>query len=111
MCIRDRDGREVGYVTSGTMVPYYVSEGKGLGTVITEETAQRSIGFCYVASNVLTDDRVQVDIRGKLIDAVIPEFHMKNDAPPYTRVILYGHEDVYKRQLTGGLISRSNNEL
>lgn len=87
-----KDGREVGYVTSGTMVPYYVSEGKGLGTVITEETAQRSIGFCYVASNVLTDDRVQVDIRGKLIDAVIPEFHMKNDAPPYTRVILYGHE-------------------
>lgn len=56
---------------------------KGLGTVITEETAQRSIGFCYVASDVLTDDRVQVDIRGKLIDAVIPEFHMKNDASVY----------------------------
>ena len=87
-----KDGREIGYVTSGTMVPYYVSEGRGLSTVITDKTAQRSIGFCYVDSDVVTDDRVQVDIRGKLIDAVIPEFHMKNDAPPYTRVILYGHE-------------------
>lgn len=87
-----KDGKEIGYVTSGTMVPYYVSEGKGLSTVITDETAQRSIGFCYVDSDVLTDDKVQVDIRGRLIDAVIPEFHMKNDAPPYTRVILYGYE-------------------
>ncbi|MCQ4637615.1 glycine cleavage system aminomethyltransferase GcvT [Anaerovorax odorimutans] len=88
-----KDGKKVGYVSSGTMVPYYVSEGKGLSTKITEQINRRSIGFCYIDSTILTDERVQVDIRGKMVDAVIPEFHMKNDAPPYTRVILYRQKE------------------
>ncbi|MCB6993855.1 glycine cleavage system aminomethyltransferase GcvT [bacterium 210820-DFI.6.37] len=98
-----KDGKKIGYVTSGTMVPYYVSEGKGLSTRITDEVARRSIGFCYIDSNVLTDEKVQVDIRGKLVEAVIPQFHMKNDAPPYTRVILYRQEEEKTdEQLTHG---------
>lgn len=92
------DGKEVGYVTSGTMVPYYASEGKGLETVITEEVKKRSIGFCYIDSRIVTDTRVQVDVRGKLLDAVIPKTHMKNDAPPYTRVIIYGEEETRQNE-------------
>lgn len=88
-----KDGKEIGYVTSGTMVPYYVSEGKGLSTKITDQINRRSIGFCFIDSDVLNDEKVQVDIRGKLIDAVIPEYHMKNDAPPFTRVILYREDE------------------
>ena len=93
------DGKEVGYVTSGTMVPYYVSEGKGLvGTVITDDVAKRSIGSCYIDVDVLPNTKVQIDIRGKLIDAVIPEFHMKNDAPPFTRVILYKEDEEVQKE-------------
>ncbi len=80
---------QVGWVTSGTMVPYYVAEGEGLGTLYTEGTAKRSIGMAYVDSRLQTDDILCVDIRGKKIKAVIPRFHMRVDAPPFARPILY----------------------
>ena len=38
-----RGEKQVGWVTSGTMVPYYVAEGEGLQTVITDETAKRAV--------------------------------------------------------------------
>ena len=84
-----RGEKQVGWVTSGTMVPYYVAEGEGLETVITEETAKRAIGLCYVDSDVLTDDVVEVDIRGRRLKAVIPARHMSVGAPPYARPLLY----------------------
>ncbi|MBQ3201297.1 MAG: glycine cleavage system aminomethyltransferase GcvT, partial [Clostridia bacterium] len=82
-------GKQVGWVTSGTMVPYYVAEGEGLQTVILEETAKRAIGMCYINSDILEDDTVEVDVRGKRLKAVIPPYHMRVDAPPFARPILY----------------------
>lgn len=87
-----RDGEQIGWVTSGTMVPYYRSEGEGLETVITEDTAKRAIGLAYIASDVLEDDIVEVDIRGKRVRAVVPACHLRTDAPPFARPILYGVE-------------------
>ena len=81
--------KQVGWVTSGTMVPYYVAEGEGLQTVILEETAKRAIGMCYINSDILEDDTVEVDVRGKRLKAVIPPYHMRVDAPPFARPILY----------------------
>ena len=84
--------KKVGYVTSGTMIPYYVTQGEGIGTVFTEQTGKRSIGMAYLDSDVLTDDRVEVDIRGKRISAVVAPYHIRQDAPPYARPIHYGVE-------------------
>ena len=84
-----RGETQIGWVTSGTMVPYYVAEGQGLGTVYTGETAKRAIGMAYLDASVQTDDVVAVDIRGKKIKAAIPRFHMRVDAPPFARPILY----------------------
>lgn len=88
-----KDGKQVGWVTSGTMVPYYKSEGTGLSTQITENIAKRAIGLAYISSDILTDDQVEVDIRGKRVAAAIPPYHMRVDAPPYARPILYGVEE------------------
>ena len=85
--------RHIGWVTSGTMVPYYVAEGEGLNTVITDETAKRAIGLCYIDSDVLENDFVEVDVRGKRLKAVIPPYHMRVDAPPFARPILYRPEE------------------
>ena len=79
----------IGWVTSGTMVPYYRHEGEGLATKILDDTAKRAIGLAYIASDVLTDDIVEVDIRGKRIKAVVPPYHMRVDAPPFARPIIY----------------------
>ena len=87
-----RGDEQIGWVTSGTMVPYYVSEGEGLETVITDEVAKRAIGTCYIASDVLEDDIVEVDIRGKRLKAAIPARHMSVTAPPYARPLIYGTE-------------------
>ena len=51
-CSVFKDGREVGYVTSGTMVPYSLMDGETLFQKVTEESQKRSIGFCYVDSDV-----------------------------------------------------------
>ena len=77
--------KKVGWVTSGTMVPYYVAEGEGLQSVILEETAKRAIGLCYIDSDTLKDDIVEVDVRGKRLKAVIPAMHMSVMAPPFAR--------------------------
>ncbi|MBR2834195.1 MAG: glycine cleavage system aminomethyltransferase GcvT [Coriobacteriales bacterium] len=82
----------IGWVTSGTMVPYYKSSGEGLETVISSDDAKRSIGFAYIASDVLEDDFVEVDVRGKRLKAVIVPCHLRSDAPPYARPIIYGTE-------------------
>ncbi|MCI5992539.1 MAG: glycine cleavage system aminomethyltransferase GcvT [Clostridiales bacterium] len=84
-----RTGEELGYVTSGTMIPYYETEGAGIETVITEKTARRSIGMAYMKSHVVTEFEIEVDIRGKRLPAVVTACHMRGDAPPYARPIIY----------------------
>ncbi|MBR0171780.1 MAG: glycine cleavage system aminomethyltransferase GcvT [Lachnospiraceae bacterium] len=86
-----RNGEKTGWVTSGTMVPYFKVEGEGLESVITGESLKRSIGMAYVASDLLEDDEVEVDVRGKRLKAVIVERHLDTMAPPYARPIIYGH--------------------
>lgn len=87
-----RGDEQIGWVTSGTMVPYYRAEGEGLETVITDEVVKRAIGMCYIASDVLEDEVVEVDVRGKRLKAVIPNRHLDAMAPPYARPIVYGVE-------------------
>ena len=84
-----RGNEAIGFVTSGTMVPYFTTQGQGLETEILEKSAMRSIGLAYIASDVLDDDKVEIDVRGRRIAAVIPPYHMRGDAPPYARPILY----------------------
>ena len=85
--------RLVGWVTSGTMVPYFKTEGEGLSTVILEASGKRAIGLCYINSDILEDDTVEVDVRGRRLKAVIPARHMSVGAPPFARPLLYGAEE------------------
>ena len=88
-----RGDKLVGWVTSGTMVPYFKTQGQGLSTVILEASGKRAIGLCYIDSDVLVDDTVEVDIRGKRLKAVIPARHMSVGAPPFARPLLYGEQE------------------
>ena len=83
----------VGWVTSGTMVPYFKTEGEGLSTVILEASGKRAVGLCYIDNDILEDDTVEVDVRGKRLKAVIPARHMSVGAPPFARPLLYGEEE------------------
>jgi aminomethyltransferase len=84
-----KDGRVVGWVTSGTMVPYWKMKGEGLKTEFTDEHDLRSICLAYLDCDVVLDDRLSVDVRGKSVDAVVVPYHLRSDAPPYARPIVY----------------------
>jgi aminomethyltransferase len=92
-----KDDRHVGYVTSGTMVPMWSVDGTGLKSFQTGERQLRSICLGYVDSEIMEGDRLSIEIRGKKVDAVVVPFHMRSDAPPYVRPIIFDHKIPYKK--------------
>ena len=104
-----KNGLEIGYVTSGTMVPYYRTEGSGLDTVIKEDKGMRSIGLALLKSNILFDDEVEIEVRGNRLKAVIPSYHMRGDAPPYARPIIHGLAESYKVDISADYKTKAIN--
>lgn len=80
-----KDGAHIGWVTSGTMVPYYHFDEAGN---ILDTTGKRSIGFAYINADVATDDVIEIDVRGKRLKARRVVKHMDQNNPPYGRAIL-----------------------
>ncbi len=91
-----RDGKQVGYVTSGTMVPYWKIAGEGIESALTDESGKRAIGLALVDSHLLEGDRLEVEIRGKRTEAVIVPYHLRSEAPPYARPISY--EQLFEKE-------------
>ncbi|MCF0150053.1 MAG: glycine cleavage system aminomethyltransferase GcvT [Firmicutes bacterium] len=75
--------KQVGWVTSGTMIPYYKTTGEGDDIAYTDEIGKRPIGMCYVDSDVLIGDEVEVDVRGKRLKAMITKAHLNASKAPY----------------------------
>ncbi len=84
--------KHVGYVSSGTMVPMWEVEGEGLESAQTNRHRLRSICLGYIDSDIIEEEKVTIEIRGKAVDAMVVPFHMRSDAPPYARPILFDHQ-------------------
>jgi len=84
--------KHVGYVTSGTMIPMWATKGEGLASTQTDQRELRPICLAYIDSDIIEDEKVTIDIRGRAVDAVVVPFHMRSDAPPYARPIAFDHE-------------------
>ncbi len=84
-----KNGKQVGFVGSGTMVPYWIWEGQGLASRLTDKHDMRSICLAYLDSDTIEDDRLQVEVRGREIEAAVVKCHLRSEAPPYARAILY----------------------
>jgi aminomethyltransferase len=72
------------------MVPAWRVEGEGLQQRLVDEKELRPVALALVFSNVIAEDRVEVDIRGKRVDGVVVDWHLRSDAPPYARPIFLG---------------------
>jgi len=79
-----RGGKHVGYVTSGTMVPFWQTDGIGLSSRQSEEKGRRAIGLALMDSDLVVGDEVEIEIRGKRARAVIVPYHMRGEAPPHS---------------------------
>jgi aminomethyltransferase len=89
--------QHVGYVTSGTMIPYWQFEGSGLTAAQANQSQRRSICLTYLNSDILEDDELTVEIRGKQVEAVVVPYHMRSESPPYARPILFDHDRVQRQ--------------
>ena len=80
-----RNGAHAGWVTSGTMVPYYNFDDEGN---ILDTTGKRSIGFAYIDADIQIGDIVEIDVRGKRLKATPVARHMIQTDPPYGKAVL-----------------------
>ena len=81
--------KHVGYVTSGTMVPHWNSEGVGLFSRQIEDKKMRAIALALMDSDLVEGDEIEIEIRGKKTRAVIVPYHLRNEAPPFAWPIKY----------------------
>ena len=80
-----KDGEKAGWVTSGTMVPYWNFDENGNKL---ETTGKRSIGFACIKGNPAVGDEIYVDVRGKKLKAVVVAKHMIQNEPPYGKAVI-----------------------
>ena len=79
------NGEHIGWVTSGTMVPYYNFDDEGN---ILDTTGKRSIGFAYIDSSITKEDVFEIDVRGKRLKAKVVAKHMIQNEPPYGKAVI-----------------------
>ncbi len=79
------NGEHIGWVTSGTMVPYYNFDDEGK---ILDTTGKRSIGFAYIDSSITKEDVFEIDVRGKRLKAKVVAKHMIQNEPPYGKAVI-----------------------
>ena len=80
-----RGDEKAGWVTSGTMVPYWNFDENGNKL---ETTGKRSIGFACIAGNPAVGDELFVDVRGKKLKAVVVAKHMIQNEPPFGKAVI-----------------------
>ena len=80
-----KDGVHIGWVTSGTMVPYWQLDEAG---EMLDKSGKRSIGFAYIDAGVTMEDVIEIDVRGKRLKARRVARHMDQTTGPHGRAIL-----------------------
>ncbi|MBT8047737.1 MAG: glycine cleavage system aminomethyltransferase GcvT [Gammaproteobacteria bacterium] len=88
-----RNEELAGYVTSGTMVPYWGVEGEGVESQFGDDSARRAIGMALVSSELWEGDEVEVEIRGRRTAATIVPYFLRGEAPPFARSIVHTKPD------------------
>jgi aminomethyltransferase len=84
--------RHIGFVTSGTMVPYWDTAGEGVESHFTDDKERRAIAMALMDSDVWEGDLVDVEIRGKRINAMVVPYLLRGEAPPFARSIIHHRE-------------------
>ena len=94
--------QKVGYITSGTSVPYWLFEGQGVGMRITDQHAVRPLALAQLDSNIWYEAELTVEVRKRRLKARVVEQHGRSEAPPYFHALPVGWE----RPQTQGLVGQ-----
>ena len=82
------DEKEVGVVTSGTMIPYWEFIDEGVTMRISDEIKRRPIGIAYVDIGLRIGQEVTIKVRNRVLRARIVSWHGRTEAPPHFHPIL-----------------------
>ncbi len=77
----------VGQVTSGTMVPYWQFEGKGVDSAISRAFGRRGVVLAYLDAQLKEGREIKVSSRQKLLSGQIVKQNLSAEAPPYVRSV------------------------
>ncbi len=91
------EGKPVGHVTSGTMVPYWIFNEAGILGRVTDEKRMRPIGLAYIDSDLEKGQKIEIQYRGKSIHGLIVEKNLSSEAPPYAHPLFVLQEPVKRR--------------
>ena len=73
------NGVEAGYITSGTMVPYWKFD----NGQPTDESDRHAVAIAMVDSGLKSGDKIEIEVRGRKIEAVIVVKNMDNRKGKY----------------------------
>ncbi len=82
-----REGAQIGYVTSGTMVPYWEFDHNDITGKPTSKNDKRAIGLALLDSRCREGDAVDIEVRSRRLSAQIVPYHLRSEVPPYVRAI------------------------
>ncbi len=92
------EGKAVGHVTSGTMVPYWIFSEAGILGKVTDEKRMRPIGLAYVDSDLEEGRKIEIQSRGKTVQGLIVEKNLSSEAPPYAHPLFVFQKPVKRRR-------------
>lgn len=81
--------RPVGHITSGTMVPLIRFDGRGLASVLRDDSTRRAVGLALIDNHIPDGARITIEVRGKQLAAVVMPYLLRSEAPPYARPITF----------------------
>ncbi|RJQ86933.1 MAG: glycine cleavage system aminomethyltransferase GcvT [Desulfobacteraceae bacterium] len=85
----------LGWITSGTMVPYWQYGGQGIASAIGEQSGRRAIGLALIDSRIREGTVIDVDVRGKRLKAGVMPYLLRSEAPPHARPITWA---IYRKK-------------
>ncbi len=106
-----QNNKPIGYITSGTMVPYHTSIGQGMESAFSGETEKRSICLAYLDTTTQIGDTLEIQARKKRIGSVVVPYHIASEAPPYVRPIPHDNIKLPTPPAAPGLIEKKVGSL
>ncbi len=88
-----KNSTHVGYITSGTMVPYLSGSGQGLLGQFEAPPQRRALALGLIDAGIGDGETLEIEIRKKRVTARVVPYHMRSDAPPYVRSIPFDQLD------------------
>jgi len=81
-------GRPAGWVTSGTMVPYWQTEQSADAVTLKDTHAQRALGLCMIEPHIEIGTEIEIEVRGRKLKALIVPRNLQNTKGAQTFAVL-----------------------